>query len=365
MNESRTIYNSKTVKNMSPEDKELILSHGVPLEVYYNGYINLGPRNASAIRRLAQIARIIYQNNLPIPPSPIIEFMTRRTCGDSKQDFSATVDGNKGDGKSYSSFEMGCRYGYEAAQLKGGEPTDYFDLDNCALLEDTEAISQLLQKSKKYQFIVIDDASVALGARDFNSEQNKNFNRVLTTCRTRRWVVYLNVPVASHIDKHIRELVDAKINVYKSFHDWGFNILKINSSNVRFRMNKIFTTEKRYSFFGRKFGMWVSFTPDIFDDYRGQIELYDKQRDEATTRILEETAIDEHRMSDRRSKAEIEFEAVRKKYLPKVKSYIEEDKGKINIRKLCRRTGLTDRKIYKLLAEIEEEKEAKKQCPIT
>ena len=360
----RTIYNTRSVKEMTHEDRRAIIDAGVPIEFYTKGILDLGARNSTALQRLAHIFTIIYKEHLPIPPSQFIEHVCNRTTGPSKQDFSMTVDGKKGGGKSRTSIgAIGCRYGIECANLIGGKPTDYFTLDNCALLEDTRAISKIMSIAKKHQLIVIDDASVALGSRDFAQQKNKNFNRLLTTCRTRRWAIVLNVPMASHLDLQIRELVDAKASIFKSFHAGGFNVLKIMSSDVQFRLNKKHTYEKRFSFFDKKIDFWGAFSSDVFEGcydgcYDGYDETYDKQRDAATNRVLEETAEEEEGMADHRGKREKNWEAIQDEFKESIRDMIKESEflnpktGKPIVRKIMSETGLNDAQVYRLLAEI-------------
>jgi hypothetical protein len=355
---ARNVYSSRNVKNMPDEDLQAIIAAGVPIELYTKGILDLGPKNSGALKRMAEIFTLIYKHNLPIPPSPFVEFIVDRTSGESKQDFSMTLDGKKGSGKSRTSIYLACRYGILMSEIMGGTPQDYFTLNNCALLEDSEAIARIMSNSKKYQFIVIDDASVALGSRDFAQQKNKNFNRLLTTCRTRRWAIILNVPMASHLDIQIRELVDAKGTIYKSFHAGGFNMLKIVSSDIQFRMNKKHTYEKRFSFFGKKFDFYAAFSSEVLGHgYEGYDELYDKQRDEATTRIINETAEEEHEMADPRGKREKKWDDLREQFgeqiatLISLPEFLNKD-GKPIITKLCKETGLNDPQVVRLVAEI-------------
>jgi hypothetical protein len=364
----RTIYNSTSVKHMTDEDLLAITACGIDPRVYTKGYIDLGAKNSTAVGRLAKLCTTIYTEGLPLPPSPFVEFICERTAGVSKQDFSMTIDGKKGGGKSRVSNGFGCRYGITMADRinavddTGMKPTDFFSLDNCALLEDSKAISRIMSNARKQQFIVIDDASVALGSRDFAQQKNKNFNKLLTTCRTRRWCIILNVPMASHLDLQIRELVDAKASIYKSYHAAGFNLLKIFSSDIQFRLNKKQTYEKRFSFNGKKFDMWGAYSSDVFAGayggcYDGLDEKYDAQRDAATTRILEETSADEEEMADPRGKRDKKWDALRDEFGPKISAFLEMPEflnkdGKPIIRRIEQETGLNPQQVYRLLSEI-------------
>lgn len=180
------VYNSRTVKDMDPVIIAALQEHGIPHSVYVNSFMDLGPHNKSALNRFVAICRDIIKFDLPIPPSPFIEFVADRTSGKSKQDFTMIVDAKKGFGKSYSSAYVAGRYAMEMADRFKQNPKDYFSLENCALLEDTEGITKIMDEAEKQQAIIIDDAGTAIGSRDFAQQKNKNFNKILATCRTKR-----------------------------------------------------------------------------------------------------------------------------------------------------------------------------------
>src|SRR5208283_2351177 len=149
-----------------------------------------------------------------------------------------TLDGDPGDGKSYSSCYLAARYAIEMADRFGQDPKDYFTLENCALLEDSEKISSILDEADKQQAIVIDDSGVAIDARSFQTKSNINTSKIWQTCRTKRWFTIFNVPRAHHVDVRIRELVNAKASIYHPYHSAGMNVLKIYSTQYISRGNK-------------------------------------------------------------------------------------------------------------------------------
>jgi hypothetical protein len=327
---------------MDDTTKELILSKGVPLDTYSNSFVDLGANNHSALKRLAIIATNIYKYDLPIPPSPFIEFVADKTGGKSKLDFSMVIDGKKGSGKSYSSTYLACRYAMEMADRFGNDPKDYFSIENCALLEDTEKITHLLEESNKQDAIVIDDASIAVGSRDFATQSNKNFNRILAVCRTKRWFVLFNTPVKSHIDLQIRELVDVTSNVYKSFHEGGFNLLKINSSSVSEFKNKNMVIKRRMAFFDRKFDFWVAYSPEMLDPYKGFITKYDAAREAATMRLIHSIAAEEKERKSPVSKREKAKQELFDKHFTVIKTMVETGRS---MREMRMKTGLSQSRI--------------------
>lgn len=348
------VFNSRSVKSMDEKIKEQIIAAGVPLSVYTDCRADLGPSNRSALKRFANLCSKIYENDLPIPPSPFIEYAVDRTTGESRQDFTGIVDGDKGTGKSRSTGYVCGRYAVEVADRWGQDPKDYFSLDNCAMLEDTDGIAKILDEADKHQAIQIDDASVAVSSRDFAQTKNKNFNKIMTVCRTKRWFVVQNAPMSSHIDLQQRELMNFTAHLYKSFHEGGFNILKINSNKSQFRIGKKHYFEKRFSFFDKKFDFWCSYSIDRIDCFKGFTEKYEKQREEAANRIISEVKAQEteRKNPNKETKREKEFRVAKEKHGKKVLSMLAENKS---ARQITRETGLTDHMINRIVAEMKAE----------
>jgi hypothetical protein len=344
------VYNSRSVKTIDDVIKEQIEEAGVPLSIYTDGYTDLGPSNRSALKRFATICTNVAKFNLPLPPAPFIEFVVDRTTGKSKQDFTGIIDGKKGKGKSYSGmYELG-RYAIEVAERWGQDAKDYFSLDNCALLEDTDGITKILDEAEKHQAILIDDAGVAISNRDFAQAKNKNFNKIMATCRTTRWFVVQNAPMSSHIDLQQRELMDMSAHVYKSFHEAGFNILKINSIESVYRFGKKKVFEKRFSFYDKKIDFYCAYSPDVLDPFKGFTEKYDKQREEAASRIISSITVEEkerktpvNKQEQRRLKALNDWGQTILKMKAENKS----------TRAITAKTGLTDHMVNRLFAELQ------------
>jgi hypothetical protein len=325
---------------MDDETKKSILDAGVPLDIYTKGIVFLGPSNRSALRRQAEISSNIYKHKLPLPPSAFIELVVDRTTGKSKQDFRMTLDGDPGTGKSYTSTYLAGRYAMEAADRLGKDPTDFFTLENCALLEDTEKITTILDNASSQQAIVIDDAGVAADSRDFATTSSKNMGKIMQTCRTRRWFVIFNIPRLTHVDLRIRELVTAKANIYKSFHDGGFNLVKIHSSKITSRGYKKYEKNPRFILDGKKIDFFTSYSTDLLDPYKGMVKEYDEARDAAAERLIHMIAGEEHEANHPGpSKREIKEQEMMTKYFEKVKTMIEENASERAILKAC--PGLT------------------------
>ena len=366
--EERVIFNTlDSARKMSQDTHDFITEYNrvaeemhaviVPMELYEHGYAPLGAANRSSVARMVKIAEAIAVNNLPIPPSRYVEMLARRIGGESKQDYSSIMDGPKGSGKSYSSAYIGGRFALCMAEIYGGDPYDYFSIENCCLLEDTREIVNLLSKSKNRQYITIDDAGLAVGSRDFADQKNKNFNKIHATCRTKRWCLTLNAPVGSHIDLQIREVVTGKLNCFGSYHSSGFNLLKINSSGVRIHLNKKYPIEKRLWFDKKKFYYWVAYSPDILPPYKGFTKEYDKRRDSATDRVIAAVVSLEELKEQVDTKRDKEWRGIKKKFIPLINKTIEADGGKTVVTHIMKTTGLSQYRVYQLISAIEQGEE--------
>jgi hypothetical protein len=283
---------------------------GVPFIKGTNGLIDLGPSNPSAVKRLANYVQLIVNAKVPIPPSPFItRYAERITDLEDKQDLIFFLSGRRGSGKSYSHLYIGKRFGEEIARIADKDPTkweEYFNLDNCALLEDTDRIMMVLRKAKKHQVILIDDVGVGASAKNWNSRQNKNLGKIVTVCRTNRWILLLCAPLKKQADNTIREFTDLHGKVFESFHskDAGFNILKINKIEVSERSNEDY--HYRLKFSDRKVDFYVTLRPD-----KKMADDYDIQREEAVIRLNISLAPDpeeENGNAQKKSRAEKNLE---------------------------------------------------------
>ena len=249
------------------------------------GLIHLGPNNGSAINRLAIYAHTLLKTNDPIPDGPFAAWAAGRVCGIDKQDLVMFLAGRRGSGKSYSSLWIAIRIAMAIARLKGGKWQDYFNLEtNIATLENTQRVMTILNDVGPNNVVIIDDASLAINNRNWASQQNKNFNAILTICRDRRWCLIFTAPLKKMADNQVRDMVDITATVYKPYHAdingrGGFNILKIVSGDIS-------TSGKEYSkkmhFEKKKIDFWVTFRPDL-----EIVAEYDKLRAEGSKKVCE------------------------------------------------------------------------------
>ena len=342
---------TKTVLSMDESLKDAIINAGVPFDFYTKGYVNLGPNNRSALNRIADIAYRIGKNHFPLPPSPFMEYVVGQTSSPhDKQDYRMSMDAKKpGDGKSYSAAFLEQWYAYLMAQENGQNPKDYFSLENCALLEDSEGVVKLLNETEKYQAVMIDDAGVAAGSKEHQTQRNINFNKIMMTCRTKRWFVIMNAPLVTDIDLKTRELMYGKAFIFKPFHDRGFNIMKKHIIDTRVIRNQKWYNERRMVFHGKKIDFWIAYHPDYFDAFKGFAAKYDEQRERQANDLISNVLDKQRKLVDTRSKREKTFQMNFDKYLPVIRDMCDKDQN-VSLRAISRKVPLSDPTINKIIA---------------
>lgn len=240
--------------------------------------IRLGAVNGSVVKRLAIYVQEFIKSKRVPPRSKFAIYISTRITGVDKQDAVCMVTGRRGSGKSFSCLYLGWRIAQEVALLLGGKWQDYFNSRNIVALEDSARIAELLNSSDKYQIILIDDASVAVGNRGWASIENRNFLALLTTCRVRRWCLLINAPTRRSIDTQIKDMVDFSFYVIASFHAGGFNVLKASREEISPYSGKNYTHKLSYD--GTKFDYWIAFAPP-----QELVKDYDVVREEGAIRL--------------------------------------------------------------------------------
>ena len=367
-------YSSRTIKDIAPVTRETIESAGIPFEYYENGYLKLGPMNKSSIHKFASINTLLTQNRFPLPPSLYYEMVVDKCTGTiSKLDWREIIDGPPGGGKSMSGI-AGCeRYAIEAAERHGQDPKDYFTLENCALLQDTDGVTNLMDNLDKFQAVLIDDAGVSAGNRDYASTSNKNLAAIMQTCRTKRWYVVFTAPMDKQVDLAIRELVYAGSKIYKSCHAAGFNLLRrrgVTYRKIRNRYvehNPNFEYDVRDKCGGVKINLYAAFTPDYLDPYTGIVAKYEAARDTAADALIHERATAErdkkNKVTDREKKFRTDIEKhegtvykmthdANGNWLNRRGVGFSKEEGSYSMRKITSETGLSEHKVNMIIAHL-------------
>jgi len=363
-------FDSRNVGAMDSDLRERIIAAGVPIELYDRGYTTLGPLNKSSIEKFANINTWITENKFPLFPSVFTEMVVDICTGKSKQDFREIIDGKPGAGKSYSGIYGCCRYAIEAAERHGQDPKDYFTLANAALLQDTAGVTELMDSLDKYQAVLIDDAGVSAGHKDFATTSNKNLDAIMATCRTKRWYVVFTAPMNKHLDLTIRELMYCRGKIYKSCHAANFNIVQQQQIAYKKGRNGGWDEINPHYTYGDnvRVELYAYFNPEILDPYPHIIRDYDAKRDAAADSLIHDKATAEKERKNPVNKLEVKFQKVLEENIDAVYKLTHDASGNwlerksvgkrgsdattYSVGKIMSETGLNERQINKMIAHM-------------
>ena len=110
--------------------------------------------------------------------------------------------GRKGAGKSLSTISL-------ADGLLDGK----FDVKKSISYFEPWKFVSLLETAKGGDVLILDDAGLAIGAREWNTRSNIYLSHIFQTCRTTNTWILISTPDLSFIDKNLRTLLDDYIIV--------------------------------------------------------------------------------------------------------------------------------------------------------
>jgi hypothetical protein len=174
-----------------------------------------------------EILNLNDQNQLKTVDS-ISKTCAEIVCGEFNDQITVLINGNRGTGKSNAILEIGVRTSQEIAKIKGGEPKDYFTLDNVAIIT-LDRVLDLLDNLKQFNIYALDDIGVGYSSREWQSDKNIRMNKIIQTFRTDNVVTLLSVPSKDLIDKVPRGMVDRYIETSKknNYYKYGINLVKV------------------------------------------------------------------------------------------------------------------------------------------
>lgn len=138
------------------------------------------------------------------------------TTGPYKQDVMANFAGKKGTGKSYGSLKIAYETSIRKADVLGGQPSDYFDVERCVAIMDAEKMIDIMTSEEKNQTIISDDSGTIQGARKYHSEENQLLNDVFVVNRTLCNIYLSSAPESRHVDRQARDLPEHQIDFVRN-----------------------------------------------------------------------------------------------------------------------------------------------------
>lgn len=177
------------------------------------------------------------------------EKFSRHVCGKHNKNVIFILFGELGSGKSMALLSLALSCSKWIAKIKGGVPTDYFSMDNVAVI-DPEVLGQRLENMKQFGVYLLDDFGSAFDARSFMSTENKSLSHILQTCRTSQNIILVSAPHGAMLDVNLHRLAQYYAEVSESHHAAGITIIKVLKTKSDFRQGKIkriYTTKKGVS----------------------------------------------------------------------------------------------------------------------
>lgn len=138
----------------------------------------------------------------------IAEHVAKRITSQYNQNVTMIIVGDTGSGKSYAALSLASDVSTIVAEIKGGKPSDYFDVEKNISVINIEKFFDVLDNVQKWNTVILDDAGIGINARKFMDVINITMNNILQTYRTLNLFTILTVPQMFLIDKVSRSLVN-------------------------------------------------------------------------------------------------------------------------------------------------------------
>jgi len=176
--------------------------------------------------------------------------------------------GKKGAGKSWAKISLADGI------MNGG-----FDVEKDISYFEPWKFVNLLKTAPRGSVLILDDAGLAISAREWNSRSNIYLSHIFQTCRATNLWILISTPCISLIDKNLRSLLDDYIIVKGFNKKTGKVLLDWRIPNRNHFDGSVFWNQLRIQ--GKTFGKIFLDKPK-----NGKGELYDKFRSIAWDRVL-------------------------------------------------------------------------------
>lgn len=205
------------------------------------------------------------------------EIVCDKICSGHNQHVMLLIEGKTGDGKSNAALELSYNVSLLMAERLGGNPEDYFTIDNIAILTGEEVI-RIAKGIKQHGIYILDDVGAeGLSARNWQSDINEVMTKILQTFRTKENLLIMTVPDRGFVDKIARNLLHYKIVMAQKWFSRGITLGRL--STVRKMYNKDdgknifpYVRHKGVVYNYAYFGLAPKWLRDEYEDKRRSIE---------------------------------------------------------------------------------------------
>jgi len=286
------------------------------------------------------------------PQNDVVGWIARRMTGERVLDAIVAVYGDRGNGKSYVCGYLGERVDIRLAHLTKKPVGTYFSIDNVRSVDKSGTLEMLTPKNMKdnpNQVYVLDDASIATNARNFNSAYNKNLNDIMTTARIYRCCIILNTVSSNMIDAVIRAYANIGVLVEGVIPDTTINKCKVfrmsQSNHMGFGKGAKDSIGKYFQITikGEQHRMKTWYTTKPSDAW---CKAYDDVRKRNTDNLGSNEESDERKGRQRATRDDM----IARYYVPVIDA-CKKNTGKLNISGIGRELGISREWVNILLAE--------------
>lgn len=168
------------------------------------------------------------------------EVCAKRVCGAHNKNVVITILGKQGDGKSNAALNIAMSAAKWIAKLKGGRPSDYFNMrDNLATI-DPNMLHEMMKKLKKLNIYILDDAGPGWDSRNSMSDRNKHLNYILQTARPSNNIIIITTIHQKMVDVTVRRLSHFVVVAEEVMHSQGLTYFSVKAIQENQLFDKIY-----------------------------------------------------------------------------------------------------------------------------
>jgi hypothetical protein len=236
-------------------------------------------------------AEILGDQNKTRRYSSFAERVSRRICSRFNKNAIMSLFGEPGGGKSMAALSLAVGVSRWNAHFLGGEPEDYFTLQNVAVIHP-EMLRDMIRGMKRHNIYILDDAGAAYDARKYMSGDNRMLGYVLQTFRTLNGFLIVTSVDGGMLDVNLHRTARYYGEVGSTRHALGYTDLKIFRYLRKFRLQN---THYRYlSQSNDEIAAFRAFLPerklrDAYEKIRAEQATIIQQMDEEAQKAKEKT----------------------------------------------------------------------------
>lgn len=172
-------------------------------------------------------------------PETLAMFFAEHITGSGNQHIILRIVGSAGTGKSWAGIELAVEVSKCVAELKGGNPEDYYSFEKDLAIMGQQEVKRVMTNPGKYHILHLDDVGVAWNARKFNKEFNIDMNDIIQTFRPNNNLVIMTMQSGFLVDKVPRSLAHYEIEMEQTYFNQGFTIAKVNKIVLKHKTGAI------------------------------------------------------------------------------------------------------------------------------